>query len=92
MLGRGREGLETAAAGCGVTVAAMNFSSLPAPALLYLFKFAAVVFSSKKQDPTQVILSISCIFYRKKSLLSYLYISLLQIEVYFSKDIGLRMT
>lgn len=45
---RGREGLETAAAGCGVTMAAMDFSSLLSIALLYLFKFAAVVSLEKK--------------------------------------------
>lgn len=74
VLGRGREGLETAAAGCGVTVAAMDFSRLPAPALLYLFKFAAVVFSRRKQDPTQIVLPISCIFYRKNSLYYLIFI------------------
>ena len=69
---RGREGLETAAAGCGVTMAAMDFSSLLSTALLYLFKSAAVVSLEKIKPNTQIISSISCIFHRKNNLQHHL--------------------
>lgn len=52
---RGREGLETAAAGCGVTMAAVDFSSLLSIAVLYLFKFAAVVSLEKIKPGTHII-------------------------------------
>lgn len=69
---RGREGLETAAAGCDVTMAAMDFSSLLSTALLNLFRFAAVISLEKIKPNTKYFIYFFCIFHRKNNLQHHL--------------------